>query len=1020
MWRWLQAVRSQERGRFAFFFALGTVISIAQTLGQAGAEALFLARLGAARLPATFVAASIVTVLASFAYALRVGRLRNDRVFLEVFGVATACVIAAALALRAGAALALPVLLCLYFASQAVLTSHFWSFAGDFFDTLAAKRLVPLFTVGMSLGGAAGGALATAVIGAFSAQSLLGAWAIGLAASAALVVAGRSRFSRWRSLSAGEEDEGSVAGIRAAARYVRRSPLGRWLIVSATAMVLALFVAQYLYSDVIARAFPDEAALARFLGLYLALSNLVEVAVEVAVTPQLIRRVGVPTANLVHPVLTAFSFAALFASYRLPSGVLARANRELLDNALSGPVRNLVYNALSFRFRSRVRAFLEGIVVYSGMSLAGVVLLATDQLSPHWLCAIGVALAALYFLANLRVRRAYLGAIEDELREGRLDLAEVRAELGPSDLAQLAALFEHLAREEADAPSEALLELAPLLVQHGFADAVRAALAHPNARLRAACLEALGAASPGDPAADAALWLGGLSDPEATVRCAALRALPAPVASEASVGVALRACLADPEPMVRAEAARCAGNEGVFETMLEKGTPSEVRCALLALPDGMSAALAAHAHERAADPDPRLRAAALEALARAAPQSVSGGELADRVVDSSAEVRRAAVRVHAARPGSEDALATALRDASRDVRTEAVRALSARGAAGAEAARAQLRAPEESAVGAALRVLAALDAASGRALLRAEYGSRVREAWEALLLARALPPDSSPRRRFLHEACADAFARSVRIAFRALARLEDERVVRSVRRVLRAGGGRGRADALEVVSHLGDREASRVLVLLLERIPIEEKLASLLDVAAPPRSEAEALARARALESPWVRLGAGETSESGALAAEREAIMERLLSLRQVSLFAGLSLERLQAIERITSDAEYVKGEVIMREGDPGDDLYLLVEGEVHVIKSVGTPEEEHLNTLGPGSYFGEMAVLDGSPRSATVVAASEARALVLQGARLRELVQDMPDLAFDLFRVLTVRLRGVEERLVQVGGRGA
>ncbi|HTY19777.1 MAG TPA: cyclic nucleotide-binding domain-containing protein [Myxococcota bacterium] len=1019
MWRWLSAVRTQERGRFAFFLGLGVLLGMAQTAGQAAADTLFLARLGSQHLPLTWVLASAVTVLASFLYALRVGRQRNDRVFIEVLLVFAAGVAAAWVALRAGYTAALPALQCLYYAAQAVLVSHFWSFAGDFFDTLAAKRLVPSFAVGMSLGSAAGGALAGVVNDAWSTEAVLGAWTVGLAATAVFVIAGRSRFPRWRSLSPGEADEASVAGMSAAVRYVRRSPLGRWLVVSALAMVLAMFVMQYLYLDVFQRAFPDEAALGRFVGNYLFFSNLVEMAVEVAVTPVLIRRVGVPTANLVHPGLSVLAFGGLFASYRLPAGVAARANRELLDNALSGPIRNLSYNALPQRFRARVRAFLEGIVIYSGMSLAGLALLAARGLDTRELCAAGAALAVVYGFANLRVRRAYLNALATELRAGRLDLRELQHEIGAGEVAQLAAIFERLVREEEAAPSGALLALPPLLVEHGLAEPVRAALAHPSPRMRAACLEALAEAD----ASDTATWRSGLEDPDPGVRCAAARALPD--AALAELEAPLRARLADADADVRAEAARRLGAAGAatLASMLEAPEPETALAALRALADErvvQGEALSEGVAARLSDPDPRLRAAALAALAQGRPARLGLDELGSLVADPDASVRRAALRVLARRGGDglEPALAHALRDGARDVRTEAVLALAARGEAGVAAASEQLAAPEESAVRAALRVLGASGTPRARVRLRAEYAARVREAWESLLLARALPAGGA--HGFLHLACVDDFARSLRIAFRALARLEDERVVRSVDRALRFAGGRGTADALEVISHLGDREASRVLVLLLERIPVEEKLASLRSVAEPPRDETEALARARKLGSPWVRLALGDAAESSAETAARESTMERLLSLRQVSLFAGLSLERLQAIERITTDAEYVKGEVMMREGEPGDDLYLLVEGEVDVVKGAGTPAEEHLNRLGPGSYVGEMAVLDGGLRSATIVATSHVRVLVLAGPRLRELVHEMPDLAFDLFRVLTERLRGVEERLVQTGARTA
>jgi hypothetical protein len=395
-------------------------------------------------------------------------------------------------------------------------------------------------------------------------------------------------------------------------------------------------------------------------------------------------------------------------------------------------------------------------------------------------------------------------------------------------------------------------------------------------------------------------------------------------------------------------------------------------------------------------------------------------------------VRRAALRLLAGRAGDEaaGALARALRDPVRDVRHAAVSALAARGRAGARAARELLAAPEERAVAAGLRALAGAEAREARGWLRAAYAACVREAWEALLLARAdfaaagaaapgppavaAPEPAALALRFLPVACADAFARSLRLAFHALVQLEGRAVVHSVQRALRHAPGRARADALEVLTHLGEREASQALAVLLEAGPIEDKLAALRRLGAPPRDAGEALARAAAHPAPWVRRAARAAADSGA-DPEEIATMQRLLALRQVSLLSGLSLERLQAVERIASEAEYVKGEVIVREGEPGDELYLLVDGAVDVIKHAGTPGEERVNALGAGAYFGEMAVLDGSPRSATVVAASDARVLVLAGSRLRELVHEMPELAFDLLRVLAERLRRAEGRAAEL-----
>jgi ATP/ADP translocase/HEAT repeat protein len=1000
-WRLFGNVREAERPRFRFFLLLGGLVAIAQMLGQAGSEAIFLSRLGAARLPATFVMASLATVAASLLYALRVGRARNDRVLAELLAIAALAVVGCAWFVHAGSEPALVALYCLFFATQAVLTNHYWTLVGDFFDTLAAKRLVPLFMVGLSLGGAFGGVTAMAVVSSISAEALLVGWALGLAAAAALVVASRAKFQRWHALAAGEEDETSVAGIRAAMRYLRASPLGRGLIASSLAMVLAVFVAQYLYSGMIAAAFPDEAKLAAFLALYLAVSNGVEVLVELVLTPVAIRRLGVPTANLLHPLLTAASFASLALAPSLTTAIAARVNRELLDNALAIPVRTLVGNALPQRFRSRVRAFLEGIVVYSGMSLAGAVLLAAGTLPADALAWAGGGLALLYLVANLVVRRQYVAAIVAELRAGRLDLRELQSEIGAHELESLAALWTHLARTERGEPNAALLELPPLLVAQGLLEPVREGAGHAQPRLRAACIEALANAD-----ADPALWSRAIADRDASVRRVAVRAVPEAVACEPAVAAALRAKLDDPDAAVRAAAASRLGVEGepVLAALLAAGDVASVTAALEVLPPRFADAAAAHLDAPAAP----VRTAALYALARRADARAADlVPLMARLRDPDALVRRAAVAALAPRTEREalDALATALRDASREVRSAAIDALTAHGDRGYVAAKAMLDAPEESAVGAALRVLGAVRTEASRGRLRVEYATRVLETIAAFQCARMLGSAGAAVPRFAAVASGDAFARALRITWRALARLEDESVVRSAERALRQGSGRARADALEVVSQLGDREASRKLVLLLEPIPVDEKIAALRADLAPPNDLDEAQQRARLLSSPWTRI------PSEAPTPQEETLVERLLSLRQVSLFSHMSLERLHAIERITQETEYVRGEVIMREGEPGDELMCLVEGEVDVLRGAGTPDEQHLNRLGPGAYVGDMAVLDGAPRSATVVALTPVRVLVLGGDRLRELVQDMPELAFDLMRVLVERVRKAEAR---------
>jgi CRP-like cAMP-binding protein len=142
--------------------------------------------------------------------------------------------------------------------------------------------------------------------------------------------------------------------------------------------------------------------------------------------------------------------------------------------------------------------------------------------------------------------------------------------------------------------------------------------------------------------------------------------------------------------------------------------------------------------------------------------------------------------------------------------------------------------------------------------------------------------------------------------------------------------------------------------------------------------------------------------------------MERLLALREVPIFAQLRLDQLESIHRAMRDEAYVRGEVIVREGEPGHELYLLLEGEVEVWAGFGGPAPKLLNRLAAVSYFGEMAVLDDETRTATIVVTKDARVASLAGERLKDLIFSMPEIAFEIFREIIARVRRAERRLAE------
>ncbi|MFQ5894457.1 MAG: Npt1/Npt2 family nucleotide transporter [Nitrospinota bacterium] len=139
--------------------------------------------------------------------------------------------------------------------------------------------------------------------------------------------------------------------------------------------------------------------------------------------------------------------------------------------------------------------------------------------------------------------------------------------------------------------------------------------------------------------------------------------------------------------------------------------------------------------------------------------------------------------------------------------------------------------------------------------------------------------------------------------------------------------------------------------------------------------------------------------------------IEKVLFLKQVSLFASMRSEQLKIIGNICRDVQFPKGKVIFEEGDACDYVYIIVEGKVDIIISMGKRGESLLATLGPGRAFGEMAVFGDEPRSASAVVREDSTLLTIEKDHLLELIQHYPDLSVEIIKVLCDIIRAQDRR---------
>jgi CRP-like cAMP-binding protein len=131
----------------------------------------------------------------------------------------------------------------------------------------------------------------------------------------------------------------------------------------------------------------------------------------------------------------------------------------------------------------------------------------------------------------------------------------------------------------------------------------------------------------------------------------------------------------------------------------------------------------------------------------------------------------------------------------------------------------------------------------------------------------------------------------------------------------------------------------------------------------------------------------------------------RVRYLQRVPIFSGFDEADLRGVVKLSKIVETPAGAVVTEIGQPGDSFFVLIDGTVAVRTPLGAGAELH-----PGDFFGEMSLLDGEPRSATIVAATPLRLLVVERAQFWTLLNETPELVTRILTTLSRRVRRLEQ----------
>lgn len=136
---------------------------------------------------------------------------------------------------------------------------------------------------------------------------------------------------------------------------------------------------------------------------------------------------------------------------------------------------------------------------------------------------------------------------------------------------------------------------------------------------------------------------------------------------------------------------------------------------------------------------------------------------------------------------------------------------------------------------------------------------------------------------------------------------------------------------------------------------------------------------------------------------------EKLDLLHSIPLFSRFDHKHLERLGMLAEEVDVPAGKVLVRQGELGDDLMILVRGLVAVER-----DGENINKLGPGEFFGEIALIERGPRTATVTAETACRLLVLNHRSFHAVMEEFPEVAAQVLLTLAHRLRSLEPSAVQ------
>ena len=1063
--RWFN-VHEDEIGLFMWTVALLFLVRSSGIFLNNYAETTFLKRYGVEYMPIVNMINAVVTFFVMGVMTGFMTRLPGARLLSRLFVFCGLSVAVIRAIIPLGIDLVYPALFMLKSQYEVLLALLFWNLANDLFNTRQSKRLFPLITAGGVIG---------QILGSFStpwvarwmhldnlllvylATTLAGAWAV------------KAMGRRYPTLLFQQKKEGAkrkrtsmIEEFKTVIPMMKSSILVKILVVLTFMPNVVIPIMNYQFNFAVSEQFATESGLIEFFSYFRGVLNIISLVILLFVG-KLYDRFGLPVALMFHPFNYMIVFITFLLRFDAVAAMYARMSANIIRTTINLPAIAVVTGLFPESYRAMIRPFLRGTVVRIGLFLgSGLILLSDTLFHPRYLSLVALPFVLAWVVAPFILKRRYAGILLDLVSDNRIDLRSLET----SELGQVfreKSIQDSLIRRFRNASGENRLWQGQLLRSISVPDLDTHLLAalreEQNVQTRIGLIELLSDQA-GSVAVESFNELIETGASELTVAMinAGHRISPGTFApfnrriyeSSLPLDVKARAVgslyIVDPArfgPLIEAwlmseDAGTCSAGiiaAGVCrdmrfaERLKALLTMSDDDARLLLVLDSLRSInvtglnpLVVH---RLWDRDPRMRRAVLDVYQIEDETSLKNvipllGDESEAITGLAREKIRTADYQNTLR------LVKSLSLPQKKVREALFVLLDDMAIKDLDVFRfVQLQAQACYQLTVQAQGVRQLSGGALQKLIAAHLDERV---WFTL-----------------------------QTTLRVLAAQDHSGRMQTIARSIFSSDKRQRANSLEAMDDILDKSLVRLLTPLFDDMDVSARIAAgqrlfpnelqvstawalfddllvsqnwvtlalTLTLIRQMSVSPEDTARIRALaehKNAHVSLAAIELLEknpdspSGQETAMETAtsipLTDKILYLKQIEIFGDLSINELAAVASVTEEASFGEGAMVFREGEQGDTLFLILEGEVAVIKDCNVDRAIELDSIGPGDYFGDMALFGDDRRSATIRVKKAARFLILHKQELQEIVGEYPQIALHVCRVLSMRIRRLHGKI--------